>query len=115
MPDDDSQLDLRLRSFLDEIKAQPLPHQLADFKPATVRSGRKVLNVLAGSVAAAVIAASVTVFAIELNGHHGAALLFQVAHLRQRAVPSPHPGGTSSQLRTAASGHCRPTAGRAAH
>jgi hypothetical protein len=82
MPDDDSQLDLRLRSFLDAIKAQPLPHQLADFKPATVRSGRKVLNVLAGSVAAAVIAASVTVFAIELNGHHGAG--------------SPVPGGRSA-------------------
>lgn len=71
MPDVHSLLDRRLRSFLDEIKAQPLPHQLADFKPATVRSGRKVLNVLAGTVAVAVIAATATVFAIELNGHHG--------------------------------------------
>jgi hypothetical protein len=71
MPDVDSRLDRRLRVFLDEIKAQPLPRQLADFKPATVRSGRKVLNVLAGTVAVAVIAATATVFAIELNGHHG--------------------------------------------
>ena len=72
MPDVDSRLDRRLRSFLNEIKAQPLPQQLADFKPATVRSRRKVLNLLAGTVAVAVIAATVMVFAIELNGHHGA-------------------------------------------
>jgi hypothetical protein len=86
MPDVDSRLDHRLRSFLAEIKAQPLPQQLADFKPATVRSGRKVLNVLTGTVAVAVIAASVTVFAIELNGHHGAG--------------SPAPGGKSGVTST---------------
>src|ERR1700686_2078760 len=71
MPDVDSRLDGRLRVFLDEIKAQPLPQELAAFNPATVRSGRKVLNVLAGTVAVAVIAATATVFAVELNGHHG--------------------------------------------
>ena len=72
MPDVDSRLDHRLRSFLDGIKAQPLPPQLAEFTPATVRSGRTVLNVLGGTVAVAVIAATVMVFAIELNGHRGA-------------------------------------------
>ena len=70
MGDVDSALDRRLRTFLDEIKAQPLPPQLAEFAPGTVRSGRKVLNVLAGTVAVAVIAATVAVFAIELHGHH---------------------------------------------
>ena len=81
MPDVDSGLEARLRSFLDEVKAQPLPHELTDFMPATVRSGRKMLNVLAGAVAVAVVAASVAVFAIELSGHHD--------------VRSPVPAGTS--------------------
>jgi plastocyanin len=67
-----SRLDRRLRLFLHEIQAQPLPQQLADFKPATVHSGRKVLNVLAGTVGVAIIAATTTVFAIEVNGHKGA-------------------------------------------
>jgi hypothetical protein len=71
MSDVDSRLDRRLHVFLEGIKAQPVPQQLVDFKPATVRSGRRGLNFLAGAVAACVIAATVTMFAIELNGHHG--------------------------------------------
>ena len=84
----DSGLEGRLRSFLDEVKAQPVPQQLADFVPATVRSGRKVLNVLAGAIAVAVVAASVAVFAIELSGHHAASHRFQLANPWQRALPA---------------------------
>ncbi len=93
MPDVHSLLDRRLRSFLDEIKAQPLPHQLADFKPATVRSGRKVLNVLAGTVAVAVIAATATVFAIELNGHHGPGSPVPGDKAGPTSTPRPAPTG----------------------
>jgi hypothetical protein len=91
MPDVDSRLDRELRSFLDEIKAQPLPQPLADFHPATVRSGRKVLNVLAGTVAVAVIAATVTVFAIELNGHRGVGSPAPAAKAGPTSTPKPTP------------------------
>jgi hypothetical protein len=91
MPDVDPGLDRRLRSFLDEIKAQPLPQQLADFKPAAVRSGRTVLNVLAATVAVAVIAATVTVFAIELHGHHGTGSPAPAGTPRATSTPKPTP------------------------
>jgi hypothetical protein len=91
MPDVDSRLDRKLLLFLDEIKAQPLPQQLADFKPATVRSGRRVLNILAGTAAAAVIAATVTVFAIELNGHHGAGSPVPAHKAGPTSTPKPTP------------------------
>jgi hypothetical protein len=91
MSDVDSRLDGRLRSFLDDIKEQPLPQQLADFVPATVRSGRKVLNILAGTVAVAVVAATVTVFAVELNGHHGAGPPAPAGKSRATSTPKPTP------------------------
>jgi hypothetical protein len=48
MSDVDSRLEGRLRSFLEEIEAQPLPPQLAHFTPATVRSEQRVLNAARG-------------------------------------------------------------------
>ena len=112
MPDVHSLLDRRLRSFLDEIKAQPLPHQLADFKPATVRSGRKVLNVLAGTVAVAVIAATATVFAIELNGHHGPGSPVPGDKAGPTSTPKPTPSSpAASSLPTGAKVLIPPTSG----
>src|ERR1022692_1196492 len=70
MPEVDPGLETSLRSFLNEIKAQPLPRPLANFEPAGVRPRRKALNLFAGAAGVAVIAASVAVFAFELNGHH---------------------------------------------
>lgn len=72
MPEVDPGLEIGLRSFLNEIKAQPVPRPLADFEPAGVRPRRKALNLFAGAAGVAVIAAGVAVFAVELNGHHGA-------------------------------------------
>ncbi len=96
MPDVDSRLDRRLQSFFDEIKAQPLPQQVADFKPATVRSVRKGLNFLAGTVAVAVIAATATVFAIELNGHRGAGSLAPAATAVATSTPKPTPSSSAA-------------------
>jgi hypothetical protein len=112
MPDVDSRLDRRLRVFLDEIKAQPLPQQLADFKPATVRSGRKVLNVLAGTLAVAVIAATATVFAIELNGHHGPGSPVPGDKAGPTSTPKPTPSSpAASSLPTGARVLIPPTYG----
>jgi hypothetical protein len=112
MPDVHSPLDRRLRSFLDEIKAQPLPQQLADFKPATVRSGRKVLNVLAGTVAVAVIAATATVFAIELNGHHGPGSPVPGDKAGPTSTPKPTPSSpAASSMPTGARVLIPPTSG----
>jgi len=91
MSDVDSRLEGRLRSFLDEVKAQPVPPQVADFAPATVRSGRKVLNVLAGTVAVAVVTATVAVFAIELNGHRGAGSPTPAGKSEVTSAPKPTP------------------------
>lgn len=112
MPDVDSRLDRELRLFLDEIKAQPLPQQLADFKPATVRSGRKVLNVLAGTVAVAVIAATVTVFAIELNGHHGAGSPAPGDKAGPTSTPSPTSSPAANSLPNGAKVMIPPTSGK---
>jgi hypothetical protein len=88
MPEVDPGLETSLRSFLNEIKAQPLPRPLADFEPAGVRPRRKALNLFAGAAGVAVIAAGVAVFALELNGHH--------------ASGSPIPGGQSAATTTPA-------------
>jgi hypothetical protein len=96
MPDVDSRLEGRLRSFLDEVKAHPLPPQLADFTPATVRSGRKVLNVLAGTVAVAVVAATSAVFAIDLHGRHGAGSPIPAGKPAVTSTPKPTPTPTPS-------------------
>jgi len=114
MPDVDSRLDRQLRFFLDEIKAQPLPPQLADFKPASLRSGRKVLNILAGAVAVAVIAATATVFAVELHGHRGAGAPVPAAPAEATSTPTPTPAPSStaaSSLPTGATVLIPPTSG----
>jgi hypothetical protein len=102
MSDVDPRLEGRLRSFLDEIKGQPLPPQLAHFTPATVRSGRKVLNVLAGAVAVAVVAATVAVFGIELHGRHGAGSPTPAGKSEVTSTPKPTPTSTSTPLIPAA-------------
>lgn len=75
MPEIDSPLDTRLQSFFEEIKAQGLPSELAGFKPATARRGRRMLNVFAGAAGIAVVAAGVAVFAVELSSHDEAGSL----------------------------------------
>jgi hypothetical protein len=47
MPEVDPGLETRLRTFLNEIKAQPLPRRVAGFEPASVRPRRKTLNLFA--------------------------------------------------------------------
>jgi hypothetical protein len=86
MPEVDSGLETSLRSFLNEIKAQPLPRPLAGFDAANVRPRRKGLNLFAATAGVAVIAAGVAVFAVELNGHHN--------------TGSPTPGGQSAATPT---------------
>src|SRR5580700_11433339 len=112
MPDVDSGLDRRLQRFLDEIKAQPLPQQLADFDPASVRSRRTVLNVVAGAVAVAVIAATATVFAVELHGHRGGSSPAPAATSVPTSTPTPAPSSpTANSLPTGAKVLIPPTSG----
>jgi hypothetical protein len=70
MLDLDPGLDARLRAFFDQIERDALTSALTDFDPATEPKGRRTINLFAGALGIAVIAAGAVVFAIELNGHH---------------------------------------------
>ena len=73
MLDIDSGLDSKLDALFEHIKASPPPPALADItKPAPSRR-RRTINFAAGLAAVVVVAASVTVFAVELGKHHGPA------------------------------------------
>jgi hypothetical protein len=85
----DDGLEASLRSFLNEIKAQPLPRPLAEFDPSGLRLRRRMVNLFAGLIGAAVIAASVAVFAFELTGHHNSGPSTPVG--QSAATPTPEP------------------------
>src|ERR1700683_1238800 len=72
MSEVDPGLETSLRSFLNEIKVQPLPRTLAEFGPSGLRPRRRMLNLFAGAAGIAIVATTVTVFAFELTSHHGA-------------------------------------------
>jgi hypothetical protein len=102
MSDLDPRLDGRLQSFLDEIRAQRIPPRLAGFRPASARPGRKVLNFIAGATGALVIAASIAVFAAELNGHHNTGSPSPVGLSTATTTPGPTVSATTSPEPTAA-------------
>jgi hypothetical protein len=89
MSEVDPGLETNLRSFLNEIKVQPLPRTLAEFGPSGLRPRRKVVNLFAGLLGGAVIAASVAVFAFELTGHHNNGS--PVSGGQSAATPTPEP------------------------
>jgi hypothetical protein len=65
----DPGLDTRLRAFFDHIEASAPPSYLTDIDVAIQDRPRRVFNLFAGIAAAALVAASVTVFALELRSH----------------------------------------------
>jgi hypothetical protein len=74
MVDMDPGLDTRLRAFFEHLEASPPPSGLTDIDVAGGDRGRRpIFNVFAGLAAAAVVAASIAAFAIELRSHHNAA------------------------------------------
>jgi hypothetical protein len=73
MLDIDSELDLKLEALFEHIKASPPPPTLVDITTPAPSRKRRTLSVAAGLAAVAVVAASVTLFAVELGNHHGPA------------------------------------------
>jgi hypothetical protein len=69
MIDFDSGLDIKLRAFFDQIEAASVPSDLTNIEVGAPSRRRVTFNLFAGLAAAAVVAASVTVFAIELRAH----------------------------------------------
>lgn len=69
MVDVDPGLDTKLRAFFEHIEASAPPSDLTDFDVAVQDRPRRMLNLFAGVGAAALVAASVTVFALELRSH----------------------------------------------
>lgn len=100
MVDIDPGLDAKLRAFFDHIEASTPPSALTDVKVTTPDRRRRMINLFASLAAGAVVAASVTLFAVELRNHHGpapavtpslpasAALLKQMPLMGQGGVPS---------------------------
>jgi hypothetical protein len=99
MVDIDPRLDTKLRAFFEHIEASAPPSDLTDVNTATPER-RRAINLVAGLAAGAVIAVSVTLFAVELRNHHtsapaapslpaSAALLKQMPLLGNRGVPEP--------------------------
>ena len=73
MLDIDPGLDPKLRAFFDHIEGLTPPSRLTDISPVAPDHRRRMINVFAGLAAVAVIAASVTLFAVELRGHRSSA------------------------------------------
>ena len=73
MLDIDPGLDPKLRAFFDHIEGLTPPSRLTDISPVAPDHRRRMINVFAGLAAVAVIAASVTLFAVELRGHRNSA------------------------------------------
>jgi hypothetical protein len=72
MLDIDSRLDARLRSFYENIEGQS-PRPAATSSEAPLRqTRRRMFNLVAAATGIAVVAAGVSVFAVELASHHGA-------------------------------------------
>jgi hypothetical protein len=68
----DPRLESKLRSKYERIEAEDAPPRLMTFDPEADRSRRRTLNLVAGAVGLAVIAAGVAVFAAELHGRYDA-------------------------------------------
>jgi hypothetical protein len=81
MLDIDPGLDTKLRAFFEQVEASAPPSGLTDIKVVMPDRRRRTLNLIAGVAAAALVAASVTVLALELRSHDKA---------------SPTPAGTSA-------------------
>jgi hypothetical protein len=62
-------LDSRLRDKFDRIEAETPPPGLMSFHPHATRGRHRVLNVIAGVAAIAVVAGGAAAFALELSGH----------------------------------------------
>ena len=73
MVDVDPGLDTKLRAFFEHIEASTPPSALADITTSTPTRRRRTINVVAGLAAVAVVAASITLFAVELGTHRGPA------------------------------------------
>jgi hypothetical protein len=71
MIDLDPRLDTRLRTFYEYIEEQSPPRGLAVFTPPA-HARRRHINMVAGIAAAAMVAAGIAVFAIELQQRHDA-------------------------------------------
>jgi hypothetical protein len=81
MLDIDPRLDSKLQAFFEHIEASTPPSGLTNIEVAAPHRGSRTFNLFAGLAAAAVVAASVAVFAVELRDHH---------------TPAPGPAVTSS-------------------
>ena len=91
MLDIDPGLDAKLRAFFDHIEACVPPSILSDVKADPPRRRRAMINLFAGVVAVAVVAASVTLFAVELTSHRttsSASLLKKMPLLGSGGVPA---------------------------
>ncbi len=73
MLDIDPGLDAKLRAFFDHIEASPPPPALTDVATPAPSRRRRTVNLVAGLAAVAAVAASVTLFAVELSNHHAPA------------------------------------------
>lgn len=69
MVDIDPGLDTKLRAFFEHIEASAPPSHLTNIDVAERNRPRRMVNLFAGVGAAALVAASVTVFALELRSH----------------------------------------------
>jgi hypothetical protein len=73
MLDVDPALDARLGAFFEHIEASLLPSALTDIATPAPSPRRRTINLVAGLAAIALVAASVTLFAVELSNHHAPA------------------------------------------
>jgi hypothetical protein len=67
MIDMDPELRNKLRAKYDRIKSESPPASLANFDPLVARPHRKVLNLMIGAAAIAVVAAGIATFALQLS------------------------------------------------
>jgi len=72
MLDIDPGLDTKLRAFFERVEASAPPPALTEVELMARDPRRRTINVFAGLAAAAVVAGSVTLFAIDLRSHQGA-------------------------------------------
>jgi hypothetical protein len=73
MLDIDPGLETKLRAFFEHIEASPAPSALTDIATPAPSRRRRTINLVAGLAAIAVVASSVTLFAVELSNHHAPA------------------------------------------